>query len=79
LRRRKPAGHGATAMAGRAPGEPLQRRDARFRPQPGGNGRTEAPPIVALLAKTPGLGVVARLDWRLGAPARVCAHSVNRP
>ena len=34
---------------------------------------------VALLAKTPGLRIVVRLDWRPMPPVRVCVHSVNRP
>jgi hypothetical protein len=39
----------------------------------------KAPLGVALLAQTPGLGVVARLDWRLPHPIRICINSVNRP
>jgi hypothetical protein len=79
LHGRKRAAQGAKAKAGRVPGEPLQRRDARFRQQPEGNERNEAPLFVALLAKTPGLGCVMRLDWRRITIVRVCAHSVNRP
>jgi len=79
LQSRKCAAQGAKAKAGRAPGEPLQRSDVHFRQQPEGNGRHEAPLVVALLAKTPGLGFVVRLDWRLISPVRVHAHSFNRP
>jgi len=79
LQSRKRAAQGAKAKAGGLPGEHSQRCDARFRQQPEGNGRAEAPLFVTLLAKTPGLGFVVRLDWRLIAPIRACAHSVNRP
>ena len=33
----------------------------------------------AMLAKTPGLCFVKRLDWRAMPPVRVCVHSANRP
>ena len=76
--RKRPA-QGAKAEAGREPGETLQRSDGRFRQQPQGSGRPGAPLDVVLLAKTPGLRVVVRLDWRPMPPARVRVHSVNRP
>src|SRR6476619_2467458 len=60
------------AKAGRVPGETLQRGDGRFRQQPGGNECHEAPPCVVLLAKTLGLRLVGRLDWRPMPPVRVC-------
>ena len=50
-------------QAGREPAEALQRRAAPFPPQPGGNACCGAPLRVALLAETPGLCIVARLDW----------------
>jgi len=46
--RKRPA-QGAAAPAGRAPGEPSQRSDGRFRQQPEGNGWHGAPLFVALL------------------------------
>mgnify|MGYP003694107849 CR=1 FL=1 len=76
--RKRPA-QGAKAKAGRAPGEPLQRSDGRFRQQPEGNGCPGAPLFVALLAKTASLGFVGCRDWRPMPTVRVCAHSVNRP
>src|SRR5215831_4071559 len=79
LRCRKRLAQGAKAKAGGAPGETLQRRDRRFRQQPGGNARPEAPLGVAVLAKTSSLGFVLRLDWRPRVRVRVCARSVNRP
>src|SRR5215470_12364548 len=78
LQGRKRPAPGAKAKAGRAPGEPSQRSDRRFRQQPEGNGRPGAPLFVALLAKTASLGIVGCRDWRPRAPVRVCAHSVNR-
>ncbi len=47
--------------------------------QPEGNGRPGPPLCVVLLAKTPGLRFVVRLDWRPMPPIRVCVHSVNGP
>src|SRR6185369_8122505 len=79
LHGRKRPGQGAEAKAGRAPGETSQRSDGRFRQQPEGNGHHGTPLCVALLAKTPSLRVVVRLDWRPMPPVRVCVHSVNRP
>ena len=80
--RKRPA-QGAKAKAGRAPGEPLQRSDGRFRQQPEGNGCLGAPLFVALLAKTSRLGFriwqLSCRDWRPTPPVRVCTHSVNRP
>ena len=37
------------------------------------------PLVVALLAQTPGLGVVLRLDWRFLEHVRIAKNSVNRP
>ncbi|MDP2449475.1 MAG: hypothetical protein Q8M68_08140 [Polaromonas sp.] len=44
--------------------EALQHRAWFLWPQPEGKGVKTAPLCVALLAQTPSLGVVARLDWR---------------
>ena len=62
-----------------APGETLQPSEGRFWQQPEGNERLGPPLCVVLLAKTPGLRFVVRLDWRPMPLVRVCAHSVNRP
>jgi hypothetical protein len=52
---------------------------SRIRPSPKIGTETPGGFGIPFLAKTLGLGFVARLDWRLIAPVRVCAHSVDRP
>src|SRR6185437_3616088 len=79
LHRRKGHARGAKTKAGWKPVEASQRRAWPFRQQPEGNGRPGAPLFVAFLAKTTGLRVVKRLDWRAMPPVRTCGHSVNRP
>src|SRR6185437_12883449 len=71
LRRENGFARGAKAKAGRAPGELLQRSAKPFSQQPEGNGRHGSPLFVALLAKTPGLCFVVRLDWRAMASVRM--------
>src|SRR5439155_8674480 len=60
-------------------GEALQRRAWPFWQQPDGNGWHGAPLFVALLAETPGLSFVGRLDWHPMPAVRTRGHSVNRP
>jgi hypothetical protein len=63
LRGRKRPAQGAKSMAGRAPGEILQRSGGRFWRQPEGNEWHEPPLYVVLLAQTSSLCFVVRLDW----------------
>lgn len=60
-------------------GKASQRRAWLFWPQPAGNVVKTAPLVVALLAQTASLGVVARLDWRGFNHVRNCEISVTRP
>ena len=65
--------------AGLEPGKALQRGAWPFWPQPGGNVVKTTPLRVALLRQTPGLAVVARLDWRCFHRVRTCINRVSRP
>jgi len=62
----------AQNAAGLKPGKALQRCAWPFWPQPGGNVVEAAPLLVALLRQTPGLAVVARLDWHCFHHVRTC-------
>src|SRR5438270_11053909 len=79
LQGQKGHARGAKPKAGSLPGEALQRRAWPFWQQPDGNGWHGAPLFVALLAETPGLRCVGRLDWHPMPAVRTRGHSANRP